>query len=110
MIALHSVNHIVRPGETIASTAYERRTGGKGANQAVAVARAGGRVVLDGRVGRDGKNVVKEIYDHGVDVSGVEIVAASTSSSQKISQQLNPRNRHQRVVPSSNLPKMERIV
>lgn len=77
MIALHSVNHIVRPGETIASTAYERRTGGKGANQAVAVARAGGRVVLDGRVGRDGKNVVKEIYDHGVDVSGVEIVAAS---------------------------------
>ncbi|TDL27796.1 hypothetical protein BD410DRAFT_330482 [Rickenella mellea] len=40
------VSSIVRPGETISSERYERRAGGKGANQASAVAKAGGSVVL----------------------------------------------------------------
>jgi ribokinase len=42
-----------RPGETILGGVPQRHLGGKGANQAVAAARAGGRVALVGRVGCD---------------------------------------------------------
>ncbi|EKM48780.1 uncharacterized protein PHACADRAFT_202411 [Phanerochaete carnosa HHB-10118-sp] len=45
---------MVRPGETLSSTHFERRACGKGANQASAVAKAGGHVKLIGAVGEDG--------------------------------------------------------
>jgi sugar/nucleoside kinase (ribokinase family) len=66
-----TVLNIVRPSETIHSTAYDRRPGGKGANQAVSVARAGGRVSILGSVGKDGAWVVNLIEETGVDVSRV---------------------------------------
>jgi ribokinase len=44
---------IPRPGETILGGRFTRAAGGKGANQAVAAARAGGAVTLVARVGRD---------------------------------------------------------
>ena len=46
--------HIVQPGETISSTRYTKRAGGKGANQACAVAKAGVSVDMDGCIGEDG--------------------------------------------------------
>lgn len=42
------------PGETVADARLERHPGGKGANQALAAARAGARTALVGRVGADG--------------------------------------------------------
>lgn len=42
-----------RPGETVAGPAYQCLPGGKGANQALAAARAGSVVVMAGAVGRD---------------------------------------------------------
>ena len=42
-----------RPGETIFATSRQRRPGGKGANQAVAAARAGANVFLLAKVGDD---------------------------------------------------------
>src|SRR5262245_17458576 len=42
-----------RPGETVIGDRLLTFTGGKGANQAVAAARLGGRVAMVGRVGRD---------------------------------------------------------
>ena len=42
-----------KPGETILGGEFVRAAGGKGANQAVAVARAGGAVTFIARVGRD---------------------------------------------------------
>jgi ribokinase len=43
------------PGETVASDSFYEGAGGKGLNQAVAVARLGGRVALVARVGRDAR-------------------------------------------------------
>ena len=47
------LDHIPRPGETILGGQFLTAAGGKGANQAVAAARAGGRVRFIARVGRD---------------------------------------------------------
>lgn len=69
--------HIVRPGETIASTGYTRRGGGKGANQAVAVGRAcdnRGAVKLSACIGEDGRDLLDLMVDAGVEVSGVDVL------------------------------------
>lgn len=64
---------IVRPGETISSDHLVKRPGGKGANQAVAVARAGAIVDLVGAVGQDGLWVREELKESGVRVEAVSI-------------------------------------
>lgn len=46
----YQVPHIVRPGETIACAGYRRHWGGKGLNQALALARAGADAHLAARV------------------------------------------------------------
>ncbi|MGZ6372308.1 MAG: PfkB family carbohydrate kinase, partial [Candidatus Limnocylindria bacterium] len=61
MIVVGSINvdlvvaagHLPRPGETVIGGTFARHLGGKGANQAVAAARAGASVLLVGAVGRD---------------------------------------------------------
>jgi ribokinase len=47
------MDRIPRPGETILGDAFSMAAGGKGANQAVGAARAGGAVTFVARVGRD---------------------------------------------------------
>jgi ribokinase len=60
------------PGETVLGGALTRQHGGKGANQAVAAARAGARAYLVGAVGSaDGQDSVEELAASGVDVSWV---------------------------------------
>jgi ribokinase len=60
------------PGETVLGGVLARHHGGKGANQAVAAARAGGRVHMIGAVGADdGANAVLELQAEGVDVTHV---------------------------------------
>lgn len=61
------------PGETLRGQRFGSCLGGKGANQAVAVARLGGRVALAARVGRleNGAALVAQLVAEGVDVSAV---------------------------------------
>jgi len=60
------------PGQTVLGGDLSRHHGGKGANQAVAAARAGGRVHLIGAVGaQDGEDSVRELAAAGVDVTHV---------------------------------------
>ncbi|KIR60029.1 ATP-binding protein [Cryptococcus bacillisporus CA1873] len=66
--------HIVRPGETISSTGLTKRAGGKGANQAFAVARAGGQVELDGAIGDDGMWVKEMLESAGVGTDKLKVV------------------------------------
>ncbi len=63
------VPRIPRPGETILGGAFAMAAGGKGANQAVAAARAGGRVTLVARVGDDlfGRQAREGFVRDGID-------------------------------------------
>ncbi len=62
-----------RPGETLIGTEHFFGPGGKGANQAVAVARLGASVALVGSVGSDewGLSLVTGLADEGIDVAAV---------------------------------------
>ena len=64
---------IPRPGETVIGGVFSKAPGGKGANQAVAAARAGGSVVFIGRVGADmlGEEALAGYICDGIDVSRV---------------------------------------
>lgn len=68
---VYRLTHLPSPGETLAAQSYTRLMGGKGANQSVAVARAGGRVLHIGAVGPDGGWMVEALARHGVDVTHV---------------------------------------
>ena len=63
----YRLDHLPAPGETLAAMAYDRGLGGKGANQSVAAARAGARVVHIGATGADGGWMRAELAADGVD-------------------------------------------
>jgi ribokinase len=67
------VPRIPRAGETLLGGEFFTAAGGKGANQAVGAARAGGKVALIARVGRDtfGDQAIAGLLRDGVDVSRV---------------------------------------
>lgn len=75
---VYRVPHIVRPGETIASQSFRLYAGGKGANQSVALARAGGMAYHAGKVGRDGQWLVKKIAGTGVNTRFIQTTKDST--------------------------------
>jgi ribokinase len=69
-----SAEKIPVAGETVRSSDFQMHPGGKGANQAVAVARLGYPVQLIGKVGTDafGGQLLSYLREAGVDVSAVE--------------------------------------
>ncbi|MFY0989008.1 ribokinase [Halomonas sp. C05BenzN] len=70
----YRVPHLVTPGETLASHDYRVGLGGKGANQSLAMARAGGSICHWGRLGRQDAWARDTLARAGVDVSHVELV------------------------------------
>lgn len=66
-----SVAQLPVVGETKYTPYFERKIGGKGANQAVAVARAGGNSVFLGSVGMDSSAdiIIEKLSDNGVNIS-----------------------------------------
>jgi ribokinase len=82
-INLDLVTRVTRfpaPGETLAAESFATYPGGKGANQALAAARAGSTVRLYGAVGRDAfaDPALDLLRAGGVDLSGVARVAERT--------------------------------
>lgn len=75
---VYQVEHIARPGETIASSAHQVFAGGKGANQSAALARAGARVFHAGQVGPDGQWLVDKLAGLGVEVQHIRVGDAPT--------------------------------
>ena len=74
-------SRLPRPGETVAGQEFRMVPGGKGANQAVAVARLGGRVAMVGRVGADafGETLREGMLRQGVNVDHILVDEESTT-------------------------------
>ena len=68
-----TVERLPRPGETVSDGTFARFGGGKGANQAVAAARAGALVQMVGLVGDDdeGRSALDQLQREGVVTDGV---------------------------------------
>jgi ribokinase len=68
-----SVERLPRAGETVTGGTFARHGGGKGANQAVAAARAGAVVAMVGAVGADdlGEEALRALAGEGIDVAPV---------------------------------------
>ncbi len=71
------VEHLPEPGETVLTPEHATAPGGKGANQAVAAARAGGDVAMAGCVGPDefGRELIAVMTGEGIDMT---LVATAT--------------------------------
>ena len=70
---VYRVPHLPGPGETLAATGFSTGLGGKGANMAVAAARAGASVSLIGAVGAEGAWMRERLAGYGVTVSDLAV-------------------------------------
>lgn len=75
---VYRMPHLVRAGETLSSSVYQRNPGGKGLNQAIALARAGMEVSFAGAIGRDGLFLRDYLASFGVDTSLVRVLEEPT--------------------------------
>jgi ribokinase len=73
-----SLDHIVAPGETIASESLLMNLGGKGANQSVALAKAGLPVYFAGKIGSDGISFLTQLNNLGVNTDLVDTTGSVT--------------------------------
>ena len=73
-----SVDHIVAPGETISSSSLVKSAGGKGANQAAALAKAGLPVYMAGKIGGDGQFLLELLKSYGVNTDMVNQYEGAT--------------------------------
>ena len=71
---VYALPHFVRPGETVSSTRYEKHAGGKGLNQAIALAKAGLPVWFAGAIGRDGLFLKETLEKAGVNTSFLNVL------------------------------------
>lgn len=71
------VKRMVKPGETIHAKEHYSAGGGKGANQAVAAARAGAQTTFIGAVGNDapGKQMLELLKNEGINLTGIATLA-----------------------------------
>jgi ribokinase len=76
MDVLGYVERLPHPGETLRGRSLLYAAGGKGANQAVAAARAGADVSFTGACGRDafGDTMMESLRRDGIDAAGLEAV------------------------------------
>ncbi|TIT50307.1 MAG: ribokinase, partial [Mesorhizobium sp.] len=77
-----NVDRLPSPGETVSGSSFSTAPGGKGANQALAAARAGAQVRMVGAVGKDNfaPEALALLREAKVDLSGVGETFASTGT------------------------------
>lgn len=91
------------PGQTVSGGTFAQYQGGKGANQAVAAARAGAPVTMVGAVGDDeyGRDALADLLGEGVEVSRIAITSGESTGLALIA--VNERGANQIVVaPGAN--------
>ena len=79
------VDHIVNAGETLSSKGVSRNAGGKGANQAAALGKAGLEAYYAGKLGEDGRWILSRLASFGVDTS-LSVVSPDCHTGQAIIQ------------------------
>jgi ribokinase len=70
---VYTMDHFVRPGETYTASDLAVHPGGKGLNQSIAIARAGGQVRHIGCIGREGQFLADLLAAEQVDCSGIVV-------------------------------------
>ena len=76
---VYAVAHTVRPGETILAGGMTIYCGGKGLNQSIAIAKAGGEIYHAGVLGEDGDLLLDALTRHQVDTRYIRRVAGASS-------------------------------
>ena len=66
---VYQMPHFVAPGETLSAGDYQIYCGGKGLNQSVAAAMAGGGVRHAGMIGREGEMLLEMLQRSGADIN-----------------------------------------
>ena len=74
---VYSVDHFVRPGETLSSDKMEIFPGGKGLNQSIALARSGATVIHGAKIGNNGDFLINTLLEAGVNTDKIEKVDSS---------------------------------
>ncbi len=75
---VYQVDHMPEAGETLAALKHEKFLGGKGLNQSVAIARAGGNLRHVGCVGAGDAWIIEQIESAGLKTHHIRAVAEST--------------------------------
>ena len=75
-----NMQKVPETGENLTGTSYGYANGGKGANQATALARLGAKTKMIGKVADDenGKQLLENLIRNGIDVSGVSTEGSQT--------------------------------
>lgn len=82
MDLIANTDRLPQPGETVAGSSFATAAGGKGANQALAAARAGSSVRMVGAVGQDGfaEPALALLSEAGTDLFSVKRVSEPTGT------------------------------
>ena len=75
---LYQLDHFVRPGETMASNSYQCLLGGKGANQSVALAKAGADVKHVGAIHHSDQSIIDQLESLGVNTDLIRRIDVPT--------------------------------
>jgi ribokinase len=75
---VYQVDHFVQPGETIASSDYQCLLGGKGANQSIALAKAGIEVRHVGKINENDASFKQSMIRNGIDCKHVACTQTAT--------------------------------
>lgn len=115
-----TADRLPKPGETLLGHRFQTFSGGKGANQAVAAARAGGRVAMIARVGADanGRRLVGDLSASGVDTSfvghveepsGVALIVTAANGENAIVVAPGANNRLDAAAVDQVMPKLAKV-
>lgn len=71
---VYKVDHFVQKGETLSSDSLQVFSGGKGLNQSIALARSGVEAYHAGSIGEDGKFLLTQLQEAGVNTDYVNVL------------------------------------
>lgn len=74
----YDLPHLPKAGETQSASRYSQGLGGKGANQSIAAARGGARVMHIGALGDDAPWIKTRLLEYGVDVEHIATLPGAT--------------------------------